>query len=349
VVKDRTLARITRAVADLHPAYAGMVMAIGIVSTDFKRFGHRGLSDALLVIAVIVFVILLVSYGWRLLQFPRRVLDDLRDPSRTFGYFTLVAAANVVAVRMKLADDVTVTAALAIASVAVWLTLSYLIPLELAAHHRDPVMPGINGSWYLWTVGTQSIAEVTATLATALPARADWLATISVVFWSIGVLLYLIIAILVTARLLIVGLTPQVALPTYWISMGATAISVLAAAKILALPEHIRAVTVTQDVISGLGFMLWAFGSWWIPMLIVLGIWRHALRRHAVTYDPSWWGLVFPLGMYAAASDRFGQVKHLDFMTDIAQYGIWVALAALVGIGALALRRLGGRDDIQPG
>lgn len=332
--------KLMRSVADLHPAYAGVVMATGIISTGLALFHDGWLSGVLLVIAVILFAVLLVGYGWRLLGFPGQVIDDLRDPSRTFGYFTLVAAVNVIGVRVALDQHAVIAVGLAIASVAVWLVLTYLIPLQVAAKTQDAVMPGINGSWFLWVVGTQSIAEAAATLARLRPFDAGVLATLAVVFWSIGIVLYLIIAALVMARLLFIGLTPQVSLPSYWISMGATAISVLAAAKILSLRGDLPVLVVTRDVVSGVGFVLWAFGSWWIPMMLVLGVWRHFVRRLRFTYDPTWWSLVFPVGMYAVASKMFGQVNGLGFMTDIARYAIWAACAALVAVCAMVVRRL---------
>lgn len=323
-------------------------MATGILSTGLAMDQYTWISRLLLVVSILVLAILLVGYGWRLVRFPRRVVADLRNPSLTFGFFTLVAAANVIAVRMALDQHLATAIGFAIASVPVWLVLSYLVPLEIAAEANAPVMPGINGSWYLWVVGTQSIAEVAATLAAAIPAAGDALATVAATFWCIGVLLYLIIAALVVARLLVIGLTPRVSLPTYWISMGATAISVLAAAKILALPDQLPVLATTREMISGVAFLLWAFGSWWIPLLIVLGIWRHVVRRLPFTYDPSWWGLVFPLGMYAVASQTLGQVTGLVFLTDIAHYAIWVGVAALLAVCAMAGRRLLHRGDTQP-
>lgn len=122
--------QLIQAVADLHPAYAGMVMATGIVSTGLALYHHDRWSELLLAIAVVAFAVLLVGYGWRLIVFPSRVLADLRDPSRTFGYFTVVAAANVIAVRMALGHHLATSAGFAIGSVGVWLVLTYLVPLR---------------------------------------------------------------------------------------------------------------------------------------------------------------------------------------------------------------------------
>jgi hypothetical protein len=39
-------------------------------------------------------------------------------------------------------------------------------------------------------------------------------------------------------------------------------------------------------------------GTWWIPMLLVLEVWQHLIRRFPLRYDPLYWGAVFPLGIY---------------------------------------------------
>jgi hypothetical protein len=53
--------------------------------------------------------------------------------------------------------------------------------------------------------------------------------------------------------------------------------------------------------IKGFTVFYWATGTWWIPMLLVLALWRHVYRRFPLRYDPLYWGAVFPLyGMYAA-------------------------------------------------
>ena len=55
-------------------------------------------------------------------------------------------------------------------------------------------------------------------------------------------------------------------------------------------------------------FTLWAFGTWWIPLLIVLGLWRHVRRHWPLSYEPTLWSVVFPLGMYSVATLSFGKV-----------------------------------------
>jgi hypothetical protein len=70
-------------------------------------------------------------------------------------------------------------------------------------------------------------------------------------------------------------LTPAEMGPAYWIAMGATATSVRAAG-ILALRTAGSAPLLAglRPFLLGLSVVLWAFGSWWIPLLVLFGYWR---------------------------------------------------------------------------
>src|SRR5690606_6713835 len=147
---------------------------------------------ALLAIALISFVVLSGALGWRLARFPRRVLDDLGAPDRAFAFFTLVAAANVVAVRLTADGHRTAAIALAVFGTVVWLALTYAVPVRLILGPRPrPVLAGVNGTWFIWVVGTQSIAVSAAALDRPSGGEARITALLAVLMWSVGVVLYL--------------------------------------------------------------------------------------------------------------------------------------------------------------
>jgi tellurite resistance protein TehA-like permease len=83
-------------------------------------------------------------------------------------------------------------------------------------------------------------------------------------------------------------MTPETLGPPYWILMGATTITVLAGARILLLPPQLPVIRATAGLVEGFSFAFWAFGTWWIPLLIVLGFWRHVRRplRRQPTITP---------------------------------------------------------------
>ncbi|GAB3125501.1 tellurite resistance/C4-dicarboxylate transporter family protein [Glaciibacter psychrotolerans] len=318
------------AIQRLPPGSFAFVMATGIISTGFAAIGQSILSLLLLGIAIGGLLVLAALMLARFIVFRRDVMLDARDPKRAFGFFTIVAAIDVVGIRLYSPEAPTATIVLGILSVPIWLLLTYGVPANLMLRPRTgPVAADIDGSWFLWVVGTQSLA--TASAALGAHTRSPELAALAVALWGIGVMLYLMLATLVTLRLLTVPSAPGNFNPSYWIYMGATAITVLAGSRILRMPQDLPVMHVTSPVVSGLTYVLWAFGVWWIPLLVIFGVWRHGVHREPVRYSSGLWSIVFPLGMYSVASMHFGAVAQLPLLVSIGEVGIWVAgLAWLV-------------------
>ena len=90
-------------------------------------------------------------------------------------------------------------------------------------------------------------------------------------------------------------------------------------------------------------FVFWSFGTWWIPLLIVLGFGRHVLRKWPLRYEPALWAVVFPIGMYSVATLTFGKAVGLGFMEPFGRGVLWVAFAAWLLLAAVYLVRLARR------
>jgi tellurite resistance protein TehA-like permease len=322
----------SRLVAGLSPAAFGFAMATGIVSTALHTTAATVLSDILLWLTVAGAAVLAIAYIWRLWAFRDRLSADFSNPERAFGFLTLVAGLNVLAVRMLLAGQPLAAAAVAAVAAAGWLLLGYGIPARLLLEqHRYDFALSANGTWFMWVVATQSVGISAALLGRTYPATADPLADIAVILWAVGAVLYLMLLGLVTLRLLGATVTAHALSPAHWIYMGATAITTLAGARIVQLPHGLAILRTTLPVVSGLTFVFWSFGTWLIPLLIVFGGWRHLLRREPIAYEATWWSMVFPLGMYSVASSAYGSEQHLSFVTAIGHAEVWIALLAWAG------------------
>ena len=339
--ESRPLRRTETALQSLSPGYFPFVMATSIISTGTSLLGPSWLSRTLLVMASAALAVLIVATVLQLVRFRPNVAAAFHAPERVFAYFAVAAGLDVLGIRLAAAGHPLATAILAGAAAVVWFVLTYGIPARLLlARSRDSVLGGVNGTWLLWVVATQSLSTVASTLVPVWPSQSGLLAPVAVGLWSVGLVLYLLLVTLILLRWLTVPVTPQTLGPPYWILMGATAIIVLAGARILQLPAALAVVKASAGFVEGFSFTLWAFGTWWIPLLVVLGFWRYIRRHWPLSYDPALWSVVFSLGMYSVATLTFGKVARIAFMAPLSRFMLWVALAAWLAVAAAFVVRL---------
>lgn len=328
--------RLDQVIKDFPPAAFSFVMATGILSTGLSLVGHDIEAWVLFWIAVAAGALLSVALVWRAVSHPARLLADLNDPGKTFGFFTIVAGANVLGLHYDMTGHPVAGMVLAIVGAVTWLGLNYGIPASVLLRERStPILQDANGTWFLWVVATQSLA--TALAVVGHTTTTQFIGAAATGMWGIGLVLYLLVGTLVTLRLLTLPNRPENLSPTYWIFMGATAITVLAGAKVLAMPADFPASISTTDFVSGASYVLWALGMWWIPLLVIFGIWRHGMRRYPLRYETGLWAIVFPLGMLATATIFFGRNESISVMIRTGEIGVWVAAVAWAGTTALML------------
>ncbi len=327
--------RLSTAVRKLPPGAFAFVMATGIVAGAFSLVGQATITLVLLVISVIGLLALTGALVWRIVRHWDHVYADARNPAIAFGYATIVAAMNVVGA-LFFAIEPLVTIVLLCVSVPFWLVLTYGIAAAMMLGPQDgPPAHKANGSWFIWVVATQSISVVTGIIDHGL--NVNILGVIAVGMWSIGVMLYIILTVIITLRLMTTTQDAFGIRPTYWVYMGATAITVYAGWSILSLLTNLPIMKATHDFISGFTFMLWAFGVWWIPILVIFGIWRHAVKRYPVRYESELWSMVFPLGMFSVASIHIGGLLGLPVVHDMGVLCTWIAGATWLAVMAMML------------
>lgn len=326
----------SRALATLDPGYFAWVMGSGIVSVGADLLGYSLISQIVLAITLAAFSVLSLAYLARAIWFWPWFIQSLRDPTTAMAYFTVVAGSNVLGIRLLMTGNQVLPILLGSFSALLWLVLTYGLPSFIIASARRPILREINGTWLIWVVATQSLAIIASGIAavTTNGLLSDVLPAISVTMWGIGVMLYLILIVMIFFRLFLVEVTPSEMGPAYWIAMGATAISVRAAAGILMLkgPHAQVIVSDLRPFLVGFSVMLWSFGSWWIPLLVLFGFWRYFVRGYSRAYEPRLWSVVFPLGMYTVASYTLGSVASLGFMVSISKIWVWVGILAWLGV-----------------
>jgi tellurite resistance protein TehA-like permease len=317
--------------ADLSPAYFGLVMATGIVSIAAHLLGAPAITVPLFAVAAAAYALLWVLNVARALRYPRRFFGDMVDHLRGCGFFTTVAATSVLGSQCIVIGQ-SVAAALVLWSVAIalWVLLTYTIFAGFTVRADKPTLDrGISGAWLLAVVATQSIAVLSALLSPHIdqPHRLQ-INFLALSMWLWGGMLYIWMMSLIFYRYTFFRLAPGDLAPPYWINMGAMAISTLAGSLLVTNAPDAPFLSSLLPFLKGFTILYWATGTWWIPMLLVLGVWRYVYRRFPLRYDPLYWGAVFPLGMYAVATHEMNVAMHFDFMEFLPTVFLYVAIAA---------------------
>ncbi len=332
--------RLRNAVRTLAPGYYALVMATGIVSLGLDLKGLTVPSKVLLFVAVVCYVVLTVLSLWRLVAYRADLAADMADSGRAFGFFTFIAGSNVLGVRLIVEGWHHTAAALLLVAAITWLVLGYVIPWTAVLGTTErPVLAKANGTWFVWVVASESVAVAAASLQPIYTDLGRLLAAVAVFAWGVGLFLYAAAGIFVAARMLQYPLRPADLTAPYWVSMGACSITVVAGARIVEMSDA-PMVDATRGLIAGLAVVIWAFATWLFPPLIAAGWWRHRIHRVPLTYDPSLWSIVFPLGMYAVAGIYLGRADELPLVGAVGAAELWVAGAVWALMFAAMLHRI---------
>ncbi len=340
-----------RALADLaglSPAYFGMVMATGIVSLAAHLLAMPRVALALLLLNIAIYVVLWLLTMIRMFCFPRRFFGDMIDHLHGPGFFTMVAGSAILGSQLVILESsYRAGVALWVVTVLLWIGLTYTIFAAFTFKAHKPTLDqGIGGGWLLAVVATQSIAVLSALLAahSGQPYKVE-LNFFALSMWLWGGMLYIWMMSLIFYRYTFFRFSPGDLSPPYWINMGAMAISTLAGSLLIINAPDAPFLASLLPFLKGFTVFYWATGTWWIPMLLVLALWRHVYKRFPIEYDPLYWGAVFPIGMYAAGTDEMIRAMAFDFLAFLPPVflyaGIIAWVATLAGFVADVLGRLG--------
>lgn len=312
-----------RGIADLHPGNFALVMASAILAQGFQLHGLMDWARAFELVALVSFATLLVLSCGRVILAARAVVDDLTNPRLVFGFFTLVAATSLVG-QIALGHGMPQMAfGLWAFGFLAWCLLLYLAFAVLTFLTHEHNVNIVHGGWLIAIVGTQSLVGLGTRLVPELGDYGRYMQVEVHMLWGLGLCFYGIFVTLFCYRIFFLRLSPDDVGPLLWVVMGAAAISANAGTALIALEAPLPFLATQRPFVDGITMMLWAWATWWIPLLALFGLWKHGVNRRPLRYEPVMWSLVFPLGMYSVASARLG------LAADFAPLN-WISLLVLV-------------------
>jgi tellurite resistance protein TehA-like permease len=325
---------VSNSIRKMFPGYFALVMATGIIGNSAKNSGLELVSKTFFFANIILYSVLLIFFITRLIYYFPSFVKDLRSFEKGPGFLTLVAGTSLFGVQLiTVVQKSSMAHYLWYFSIVAWIViiLSFLI-FAITSSPKPGIEKGLNGTWLLLIVSTQSIAILGNYLSTGILINERNILTFNMFFYLLGTSLYFVIITLVFYRLVFFPVNPGETDHSFWIDTGAAAISVLSG---LTLVDAINSTGKLDDLlpfVKGTSYLLWITGSWWIPVSIVIEIWRYFQVRVPVKYHPIQWSMIFVIGNYSLASYKTGQILGIQSIIKIgkiflhASIILWIVL-----------------------
>ncbi|HEX2975874.1 MAG TPA: tellurite resistance/C4-dicarboxylate transporter family protein [Bacteroidales bacterium] len=315
-------------ISNLFPGYFALVMSTGIIGISSRIAGLINISKVLFYINIISFIVLLILYVYRFLRYFSEMKNDFLNYEKSPGFLTIVAGAGVFGVQIIMSvKDFSSAEFLWLFAITMWfiLMMSFFV-FVITSTKRPEIGSGLNGIWLLLVVSTQAIAILGNELSGNLSGGRNALLTFDLLLFLLGCSLYLIIITLIFYRLVFFSLKPEETNHTYWIDTGAAAISVISGFTFIEKAPSTDTFSGLMPFVKGAVLMLWITATWWIPLIVVIEIWRYFVKKVQIKYSPVQWSMIFALGTYSFATLKTGQFISMPTITAAGKVFLFLAL-----------------------
>lgn len=316
----------------LFPGYFALVMATGALSIGSFLLEMPAIAKALVLLNIIFYSILWILTLGRLVFYFPKLKKDLLSHTRGPGFFTLVAGTAMFGSQLIIVlNQDKIAYWLWWFALFLWFIIMYTFFTAVTVRkHKPSIKKGINGAWLIAAVATQSISVLGTLLIPYLDGKQNIMLFFTLCMYLLGCMLYLNIITLIFYRFTFVDFNSDSLTLPYWINMGAVAITTLAGSLLILHSDYWSLLEEITPFLKGFTLFFWITGTWWIPLLFILMIWRYVYQRYPMRYNPQMWGMVFPLSMYAAGTFQLAKALQVSFLFVIPKVMIYIALTVWI-------------------
>ncbi len=220
--------------ATMPPGYFALVMATGIVSIASSFLGFRELGLALLWLNVVQYLALIGFTILRFIRYRPEFVADLVNESKVVTFLTASAGTFILGSQFVILLQMDgVGTALWIVGIVLWIAfVSAFFTTVITRGNKPTVAEGITGATLILIVATEGIC-VLGTLLAAAAGSKERILFVCLAAYAVGAILYLIFITLILFRWMFFSLDAGTLTPSYWINMGALAITTLAGSRLI--------------------------------------------------------------------------------------------------------------------
>lgn len=323
------------------PLNFSYVLGSAGISIVFYLTGWNLLSIIFLYLTVISYVGLVGMFLIRLALFGRRFLKEIFNVHDFFDYLIFSSATSALSIRFCLSEYNSLSLGLAWAGAIFSVLIIYTLIGQLLFQEKSSV-ESISPFWLLISVALHSIGLTITTLWDHGLLMDPIFLVAAVCFWSCAVLFYIMLMALSLYRFFLVSFDVKNISPAYWTCVGAAAIAALDGGRLTLIQNGPSFLEAARPFIEGCVILFWAWAIAWIPLLILMEIFKYGYFKSEFRYHPVLWTMIYPLAMYTLATDHMAMKYQFSFIGSTVPFWIWTTfscwLLILISIGFGAKR-----------
>lgn len=274
-----------------------IVMATGIISLVAEISGAYILARLLFILNNIIYLSCLVLSLCKFYANPYKIFFEMIHYQKGPNYLTVIAASCIIGIQYcHFTIFIYLSVILFYISILCYFVFITILFIGMMLSKKKPTLTiGIDGGWLLCTVSGCSLIILGENIHHFIHFNIISI-IIFICLWSVSLMFYFIMITLIFFRFFFRPLNLSQFSFSYWINMGALAISALAGCNLITIIEQspFEFISIFILIIS---FFLWLIAIWWGVFLTVFFIFKFLFSAKNPRYTLQNWSAVFPIGM----------------------------------------------------